>query len=290
MVCRIRNFCHLARLLCLFTVLPLLISPSAGSAEEVPVPALTQRVTDLSNTLRPEEKTLLERELQDFETRKGAQIALLIVATTGDETIEQYGIRVAENWKLGRKGVDDGVLLLIAKNDRKLRIEVGYGLEGALSDIISKRIISDIITPRFKQGDYFGGIRDGLQAIMKVIDGEALPEPKGSTAGSSNDSFTPLVIFLFFLMIGATQLLRSLTGSIGASGIMAGVGWLVALIMGAGFLLSLLIALLVFILSFFGAYLPISSGSYGGGSWSSGGGGFSGGGGSFGGGGSSGSW
>ncbi|MDD4964402.1 MAG: YgcG family protein [Gallionella sp.] len=144
---------------------------------EVAVPELKQRVTDLTATLNVAQIQTLETKLADFEGKKGSQIGVLIIPTTKPETIEQYSIRVVEKWKLGRKGVDDGVLLLVAKNDRKLRIEVGRGLEGALNDATAKRIIAEIITPAFKQGDFAGGIAAGTDSIIKVVNGEVLPPP-----------------------------------------------------------------------------------------------------------------
>ncbi|MDD2776709.1 MAG: YgcG family protein [Gallionella sp.] len=144
---------------------------------EVSVPELKQRVTDLTETLNAAQIQTLEAKLAGFESKKGSQIGVLIVPTTQPETIEQYSIRVVEQWKLGRKGVDGGVLLLIAKNDRKLRIEVGRGLEGGLNDATAKRIIAEIITPAFKQGDYAGGIAAGTDSIIKVVNGEVLPPP-----------------------------------------------------------------------------------------------------------------
>src|SRR5664279_2871242 len=135
----------------LWTRLLLLALLLCGTAQaEVAVPALKERVTDLTSTLDAGQKQLLESKLSAFESGKGSQIAVLIVPTTQPETIDQYGIRVVEAWKLGRKGVDDGVLLLIAKDDRKLRIEVGYGLEGALNDATAKRIVAEVIWPYFK--------------------------------------------------------------------------------------------------------------------------------------------
>src|SRR5689334_19319167 len=141
------------------------------------IPPLKARVTDLTGTLSAQQRDALEQTLAEFEKRKGAQIAVLMVPTTEPETIDQYAVRVEEAWKLGRKGVDDSALLVIAKNGRHLRIEVGYGLEGALPDAIAKRIIDNDITPRFKQGDFYGGIRAGVDRIMRVVEGEKLPPP-----------------------------------------------------------------------------------------------------------------
>lgn len=258
---------------------------------QVPVPPLTGRVTDQTATLTAEQKAALEQTLQAFETRKGSQLAILIVPTTAPEAIEQYALRVAEQWKLGRKKVDDGAVLVVAKNDRALRIEVGYGLEGALNDATSKRIISEIITPRFKQGDFYGGISAGVDQIIRVIDGEPLPEPKGKPAGDTADiqQYAP-VIFILVLVIGGVlrSLLGRFPGALATGGAVAVVAWLfagaVSIALGAG-----VIALLFTLLSGgMGGYgIGGHRGGYGRGG--SGRGSFSGGGG-FGGGGASGRW
>ena len=151
-----------------------------------PIPALSRRVTDLTRTLSASQQADIENTLQSFEQQKGSQVAVLIVPTTQPETIEQYSIRVASQWKLGRKGVDDGVLFLVAKNDRTLRIEVGYGLEGALPDALCNRIIDGYIVPRFKQGDFVGGIREGVLRITKTIEGEPLPPPPSQEIGRAH--------------------------------------------------------------------------------------------------------
>ena len=156
----------------------LLASFLLGTAQaEVAIPPLKQRVTDLTSTLDASQLQTLETKLAAFEKAKGSQIAVLVLPTTQPEVIEQFAIRVVEVWKLGRKGVDDGVLLLVAKDDRKLRIEVGYGLEGALNDATAKRIVAEVISPAFKQGDFYGGIDAGVTSIIKVIEGEPLPPP-----------------------------------------------------------------------------------------------------------------
>src|ERR1039457_3277652 len=157
---------------------------SLVAGAQVPVPPLTARVTDQTATLNAEQKAALEQTLQAFEARKGSQLAVLMIPPTAPETIEQYALRVAEQWKLGRKKVDDGAILLVAKNDRTLRIEVGYGLEGALNDATSKRIISEIITPRFKQGDFYGGIGAGVDQMIRAVDGEPFAAPNAKPAGS----------------------------------------------------------------------------------------------------------
>ena len=260
---------------------------------QVSVPPLTGRVTDQTVTLTTEQKAVLEQTLQAFEARKGSQIALLIVPTTAPETIEQYSLRVAEQWKLGRKKVDDGAILVVAKSDRALRIEVGYGLEGALNDATSKRIISETITPRFRQGDFYGGITAGVEQIIRVVDGERLPEPKKSPAGdlSGVQQFIPIILVLALVLGG---LLRSalgrLPGAVATGGIVGiGAWWLggaISIGLGAG-----VIALLFTLLSggMGGRGIGGHYGGFGRGD-GFGGGGFGGGGGGFGGGGASGRW
>ena len=170
----------------------LLLSLLAGllivsARAEVAIPPLTSRVTDLTDTLNPQQRDALEQKLAAFEAAKGSQIAVLIVPTTQPEAIEQYSIRVVEQWKLGRKGVDDGALLLVAKDDRKIRLEVGRGLEGAVPDAVAKRITADIIAPYFKKDDFAGGITAGVERLIKVVEGEPLPEPAGKSQPSRRE-------------------------------------------------------------------------------------------------------
>ena len=155
-----------------------LLAAPAAIAAQVPVPTLSARVTDQTGTLDSGEQQSLESTLAAFEKNKGSQIAVLIVPTTGDETIEQYSIRVVDAWKLGRKGVDDGILLLVAKDDHKVRIEVGRGLEGAVPDALANRIIDEAIVPKVKQGDFAGGPSDGTARLIGLVNGEPLPPPK----------------------------------------------------------------------------------------------------------------
>ena len=179
------------------SLLALTMCWSFSAAAQIAVPALVGRVTDQTATLSVEQKAALEQTLQRFEARKGTQLAVLMVPTTAPESIEQYALRVAEQWKLGRKKVDDGAVLVVAKADRALRIEVGYGLEGALNDATSKRIVSEIITPRLKQGDFNGGLTAGIDQIIRVVDGEPLPEPNDRPAGGTADILQYLpVIFI----------------------------------------------------------------------------------------------
>ncbi|MET0152354.1 MAG: YgcG family protein [Candidatus Binatia bacterium] len=270
---------------------------AAPAHPEVPVPALSGRVTDLTATLDSSAQASLENRLRAFELKRGSQIAVLIVPTTEPETIEQYSMRVAEAWKLGRKGVDDGAILLVATKDRTMRIEVGYGLEGVLNDATCKRIISEIITPEFRRGNFATGIEAGIDQMIRVIEGEALPTPEPSATGGGGD-VSPLLFFLAFLALGATSALRPLLGRVGAA-VLVGLGTTLV----ASFLVSawaaLLIGAVVFVLALFSApagswssrrrYSP-GGGGFGGGGFGGSGGGFRGGGGGFGGGGASGRW
>jgi len=283
-----------AAFLCFALCLSLFYSAFAAAAQ-VAVPPLTARVTDQTATLSSEQKSSLEQTLEAFERSKGSQIAVLIVPTSGDETIEQYALRVVEQWKLGRKKVDDGALLIVAKDDRTLRIEVGYGLEGALNDATAKRIISETIVPRFKQGDFSGGVADGVAQIMKVIDGEPLPAVKESPLGNAGGGVAGFeqavpVLFMVALVLGGVlrALLGRFFGALAAGGAIALLAWFV---IGATAL-----ALIAGVIAFFFTLLGGGLGGFGGGMGGRGGGmggrggGFGGGGGGFGGGGASGRW
>ena len=278
-------------------VAALILGSAAIGAAELAVPPVTGRVVDQAATLSSEQKATLEQTLQAFEARKGSQIAVLIVPTTEPETIEQYALRVAEQWKIGRKRVDDGAVLVVAKNDRAVRIEVGYGLEGALTDATSKRIISEIIVPLFKQGDFYGGITAGVDQIIRVIDVETLAEPSGKPAGgiAGIQQYVPIVFILAVVVGGLLRtVLGRFPGALATGGAVAGVAWFfagavsIAAVAGA-------IALLFTLLS--GGMGGHSVGGYRGGFGMGGlgrgglgGGGFGGGGGGFGGGGASGRW
>lgn len=271
----------------------LFVLPLAAIAE-VPVPAPEQRVTDLSATLTKDQQAGLEARLAAFEQQKGSQIAVLIVPTTQPEDIAQYSIRVVEQWKLGRKGVDDGVLLLVAKNDRKLRIEVGYGLEGALNDATSKRIIEEFIVPRFKQGDFPGGISSGVDRIIAVVSGEPLPAPargNGDDSRALNSDLPGILFFgaMVFFLLGTG--LRILFGDFAGASINGGLVGVLVWTLSASLIFALGAGFIMFIITLMDLGSGSGRGGYsGGGGFSSGGGGFSGGGGSFGGGGASGSW
>ncbi|WP_174875071.1 TPM domain-containing protein [Vogesella oryzae] len=212
---------------------------------QVAVPTLNARVTDLTATLDQQQLAALEQKLQAFEQAKGSQLAVLLLPTTGEESIEQYSIRVVEQWRLGRNKVDDGVLLLLAKNDHTLRIEVGYGLEGALNDATCKRIISEVIVPRLKQGDFYGGIDAGVTRIMAVINGEPLPPPAANVDDSSDEAWTFVPFAVVFATILGGALRQALGRWLGAAGSAAAVGsmlwyelgwgWQAALVAAGGF-------------------------------------------------------
>jgi len=262
-------------------LLALLLTGAAHA--EVAVPPLTQRVTDLTATLDAQQVRTLESQLAAFEASKGAQLAVLIVPTTKPETIEQFSIRVVEAWKLGRKGVDDGALLLIAKDDHALRIEVGYGLEGILPDAVANRIIDEIIVPQFKRGDFYSGIESGLAAMMQIVSGEPLPPPK-SRAASGKYNVESLLFIAFGLVVVVGGLLRAMLGRFPAALLMGGALAVLAWFVVAQLVIALLVGVMAFVFVLLGGGRGI--GGYGG----YGGGGFGGGGGGFGGGGASGRW
>lgn len=277
---------------------------------DVAIPPVA-RVTDLTGTLSAQQQQALSATLTAFEKEKGSQVAVLMLPSTQPETIEQYGIRVASKWKLGRKGVDDGLILLVAKNDHKVRIEVGYGLEGAVPDAIANRIIDEIILPQFKQGHFYAGINAGLDAILKTIQGEPLPKPKAqpqhATAGQSLLSIAFPIFFI--LMLLGSQCRRLFGGPWAAAGVGAGTGLLIGFIAASllsGLVFGIIAAVLALVfyssgggrgggvggIGGFGLGYGLGGlmgGGFGGG-FGGGGGGFSGGGGGFGGGGASGGW
>lgn len=271
---------------------------TAGAQSLQPVPELSARVTDRVGALSADQRAGLEQQLAAFEQQRGTQIAVLITDTVQPESIEQYALRVAEAWRLGRQGVDDGALLLIALKDRKLRIEVGYGLEASLSDVVARRIIGDVMTPRLKAGDIYGAVDAGVGAMIAAASGEPLPAPSRrattTPAAIDDDSWSTLIFVGFVLVFFVGGILRALFGRLLASvligGAAAACAWylvgalLVAL--GAG-VLAFFVSLVVGLSGFRSGGFP--GGGVGGGGFG-GGGGFSGGGGGFGGGGASGRW
>jgi uncharacterized protein len=277
------------------------VPPAADAGAKAVVaetPKLVRHVTDLTGTLSAEQQAQLEAELDAFERRKGSQVAVYMVPTLGDRALEEYSLAIAEKNKLGRAKVDDGVLLFIAKDDRKVRFEIGYGLEGAIPDAKAGRIIREYLAPNFRQGDYYRGISDALGAVTRLIDGEDLPPPlveEDSRRDSPFGVFALLIGVFVGLMAAGTRLKPVFLRRTGA-GILAGVLAFV-LFSAAG---TVMIAALV---AFFVSSAGPGRFSSGGGGWGSfpgggsgwgggggGGGGWSGGGGGFGGGGASGGW
>jgi uncharacterized protein len=276
-------------------VLALLFAGQA-QAQLKPVPPLAARVTDEAGMLTSEQRQNLERVLADYETRTGSQIAVLLVKSTEPEAIEQYGIRVTDAWKLGRKGVDDGVLLLVARDNpsslRRLRIEAGRGVQGVLTDAQSKRILQDTIAPHFRQNDYYGGLVAGVGAISALLDQEKFPAPQAQQGqaqqqAESDDGGPGIVMSIFFIVIGIA-VLRSLFGRRRSRFVQPGAGgWNNGWNSGAaGFVLGNILSNMENQRRGGGGF----SGSGGFSDSGFSGGGFSGGGGSFDGGGASGDW
>jgi uncharacterized protein len=264
---------------------------------EVAVPPLGARVTDLTGTLSAAQAEALDSDLKAIEARSSAQFVILLVPTTQPETIEQYGIRVAEAWKIGRKGVDNGLLLLVAKGDRKVRVEVGYGLEGVIPDAIANRVIGETIAPRFRTGDFAGGLAAGVQRLAGYVENVAPDARRAKAQGSGAGGDLP--IGLIVALIAVAGVLRRVFGGF-FGGLTAGaIGGIGAFFFTGALGIALIAAVGVFLFSLLGfanvAGMALGGmrgagfgGGFGGGGFS--GGGFSGGGGSFGGGGASGSW
>ncbi|MCQ8182396.1 YgcG family protein [Methylomonas sp. SURF-1] len=274
------------RYLALISVCFALIGQAA--AQQTPIPELSRRVTDTVAALTPAQQAALEQKLAEFEAQKGSQIAVLIVASTRPEDIAQYSIRVVEQWRLGRKGVDDGILLLLAKDDRTTRIEVGYGLEGVVPDALAKRIIEDIMIPKFRQGDFAGGINAGVDSLIGLIRGEPLPPVQSGPAGERFSQYLPH-LFIAAIFIGG--LLRAIFGKFLGGLLTGGAVGAAVWLLGGGLLLAFILAFMAFAISL-SDNRGRRGGYYGGGfdGFGGGGGGFSGGGGGFGGGGASGRW
>jgi uncharacterized protein len=291
------------------SLLALLLCWAVTAFADVAVPPLTGRVVDQTGTLSSGDIDRLTQTLKNLELRKGSQVAVLIVPTTQPETIEQFSIRVADAWKVGRKKIDDGAILVVAKDDRRLRIEVGYGLEGALPDVTTKRIIDEIITPKFRSGDFAGGISAGVDRIIGVIDGEPLPAPPQRQQQQQSSDLTwllnplnPFTIIAILVLGGVMRgIFGRLFGSLTTGGLIGLVAWLVF----GSLIVSALAGIVASVFTMFSDSIttPAPAGrggggwvGGGGGAWSGGGssssdsGSFSGGGGSFGGGGASGSW
>lgn len=256
-------------------------------AELVAIPALKTHVTDLTQTLTSEQQNQLEAKLSAFEQQSGSQVAVLIVASTQPEDIAQYSIRVVDAWKLGRAKPDDGLLILVAKNDNRMRIEVGYGLEGAIPDLTAKRVITEVMAPSFKQGDFYAGINNATDKLIALISGEQLPAPNKQAAGNGGfENILPILLFGGLILGG---ILRAIFGNFFGGALNGGAIGMLAWLLGGGIFAAILFGLIAFVFTLIG---PVGLSQMGGGfgSGRSGVGGFSGGGGGFGGGGASGNW
>jgi uncharacterized protein len=288
----------------------LLISLAGVVHADVAVPTLKARVTDLTGTLTAQQAQQLESQLTTLEQRKGAQVVVLMLPSTQPEDVADYATRVFDQWKIGRKNVDDGVLVVVAKDDHRAMIETGYGLEGAIPDAAASRIIREYMSPKFRVDDFYGGLNDAIGALTKLIDGEPLPPPlQGSqrnTGGVAHgqDWFTGLVV-AWIVLVWARGLFARVprvprAGIVGAAA--GGLGWLFSGLWPLGLALGGVGLLIGFAGGSGGAFARrggtggwggFGGGGFGGGGFGGGfggGGGFSGGGGSTGGGGASGSW
>jgi uncharacterized protein len=297
------------RLLCILCVV--LWSAVAQGQDLQPIPPLTAHVIDQTGTLDAIQVKGLEDKLMAFEQSKGSQIAILMVATTHPEDDASYANRVGNTWKIGRKGVGDGVLIVVAKDDHKVRIEVAKALEGAIPDLAAKNIIDDVMIPKFKQGDFAGGLQGGVDQLIARINGEPLPAPvpthKAQRSSGQGFDWGDLAIFLFVGVFVAGRVLRAIfgrpLGSIVTGGAVGALAWMItSSLLVAG--LAGLVALFFTLVAGFGGRIGpsvggpwIGGGGFGrgggfGGGFGGGGGGWggSGGGGDFGGGGASGNW
>jgi len=297
---------HLRRVACALLACAWLVCASALAQDLAPIPKLDNPVVDTTGTLDATQKATLEQQARALQQRKGSQLQVLMVPTTQPETIEQYTTRAFDQYRLGRKGVDDAVLVVVAKDDHRVRIEPGYGLEGAIPDAIANRVIQEYLVPKFRAGDYAGGLADGTAALVKLVDGEPLPAPMADNRPAHDDGGGWLfALFAAFIVGqvarsifgGAPSLLRGVIGG----GVAGGVAWLISsllLVGGVG-------AAIGFFLGLarpsaggfargggFGGFGGggFGGGGFGGGGFGGGGGGWSGGGGMSGGGGASGSW
>jgi uncharacterized protein len=289
--------------------LAMALAPVAGAAPweltkdgMPPVPPLVSPVTDVTGTLSAAERQALEAKLRDWESRTTNQLVVLIVPSTAPETIEDYGIHVADTWKIGQKGKDNGAIFIVAKDDKKMRIEVGYGFEGVLTDITSRRIIGETVAPYFRQGQFGAGINAGVDRIMAVVnDGKPLPPPGTQARGGSpaGIDFGTLFVILLVAVPVIGGILRSMLGNFGGSLAGSGIAGVAAWLVAGSLLVAGIAGVIAFFLILFtsfggrgGVWIPGGGGGgFGGGGFGGGGGGgFSGGGGGFGGGGASGNW
>lgn len=281
------TFGAVVRLLLAVVALVAVVVLPAAAQGLVSIPALTARVIDTTQTLSDSEKQALEQKLAGFEQQKGTQIVVLMVPTTQPEDITSFSNRVGNAWKIGRKDVGDGVLLIVAKDDRKVRIEVAKTLEGAIPDLAARQVIESAITPNFKQGNYAAGLSAAADQLIARISGEALSEPNRESSGSSfGFDWADLAIFMFFAVPIAGGIARSIFGrKLGSLLVGGGVGVLAMLVTASLVVAGLAAVAALVVTLMFGSGIAASSGSRRSGGSSGWGGGFGGGGGSFGGGG-----
>ena len=283
------------------------LAAAAWAQGLLPVPALTARVIDQTQTLAESERADLEAKLAAFEQRKGSQMVVLMVPTTEPEDIASYANRVGNAWKIGRKEVGDGILVIVAKNDRKMRIEVAKALEGAVPDLAAIRIIDEEMKPRFRNNDFAGGLNAAVARLIGLVDGEALPAPSsgGDESASDGIDWENLAIFLFVGVFVAAPIVRSVVGKKLGSVVMGGGIGVIAFFITTSIVIAVLAGMAALMVSLFSAVAASAPGRRGGGGggWGGGGGGgwssgdssssggfSSGGGGDFGGGGASGDW
>ncbi|HYC35608.1 MAG TPA: TPM domain-containing protein [Usitatibacter sp.] len=285
----------------------LLLAFAALAQDAIPVPKLAARVTDLTGTLTAAQREALEGKLAAFEKSRGSQVAVLLVPSIGQETIEEFAGRVTDEWKLGRQGVDDGVLFVVALKERRMRIHTGRGVQGTLTDALSRRIVADLVAPRFRNGDFAGGIEAGVDAILKAIEGEELPLPDLAQPSGKVDVLSSSANFLmlaFFLIPVVGMMLRGIFGRFFGATATSGITGIAAWLVLGSLSIGIIAAIIAFVFTIAGGagmtrragrggwggvYIPSGGGSWGGGG-GLGGGGWSGGGGGFDGGGASGSW
>ncbi|HKU14400.1 MAG TPA: TPM domain-containing protein, partial [Steroidobacteraceae bacterium] len=243
--------------------LPALLLLLSGSAlAQVAVPQLRGPVTDLTGTLTTEQIASLDRQLRDLQARKGNYLAILLVPTTQPEPIEQFSLRVAEAWKLRRAGVNDGLLIVVAKQDRAVRIEVDYGLEGAVPDVLANRIIEQVIAPRFRAGDYFGGLQQAVERLVALIEGEALPAPEPQRAPAAQGIGSVLPVLLMVVLVGG-GILRRMLGTFGGASVTAGLAAAIVWFLTSTLIIAIGAAVVAFVIALLGGG--------GGGGWTSGG-------------------
>lgn len=278
-------------------LLGLLLGPApAVRAQPVqPVPALTARVMDFTGTLTAEQRAALEARLAAFERERGSQVVVLMVPTTAPEDITDYTQRVGDAWKIGRRDVGDGVLLVVAKDDRRVRIATAKAVEGAIPDLLASRIIERAIVPRLRAGDFAGGLQAGVEQILAALAGEALPLPEAAPRGDRGPDLEGALVFAFFAVPVIASVLRGILGRVLGAAATAGVAAVVGAALGLTLAWLALLALGAFALALAGVGVGrgMRGGSWGGGrggGWRGGGGFSSGGGGNFGGGGASGRW